>query len=193
MKKFDIKSIAVGLVIGMIGASVVFVAEKTNQTTISEKKSDTVYAAAAGIKSATISNDKVYFNGKEIKLEKPLVRVVKDGSSKAELYMPMNELLEYMNFKVEWDSKVDSVYLTMNGQNNQKNVEIAPNISKNEADAKAIETIQKTGNWGYIENLLPHMSSDGIEKVVEIYNSKHTNVSEHKKSCNYIKNSSSCY
>ncbi|WP_010291785.1 hypothetical protein [Clostridium senegalense] len=201
MKKFDIKSIVVGLAIGIIGASVVFTVGKIKTNTkasdvfvTEEKKSTTItndqlstIPVAEGIKSAAITNDKVYFNKNEIKLKDPLITIVKDGSSEAKLYIPMSEFLEYMNFKVEQNSKDSSVNLTMNGENSPKDMEVASDISKNEADAKAIEIIQKTGNWGYIETYLPHMTADGIERVVEIYNSKHINSSEHKKASDYIK------
>lgn len=201
MKKFDIKSIVVGLAIGIIGASVVFTVGKIKTNTkasdvfvTEEKKSTTItndqlstIPVAEGIKSAAITNDKVYFNKNEIKLKDPLITIVKDGSSEAKLYIPMSEFLEYMNFKVEQNSKDSSVNLTMNGENSPKDIEVASDISKNEADAKAIEIIQKTGNWGYIETYLPHMTADGIERVVEIYNSKHINSSEHKKASDYIK------
>lgn len=163
MEKFHVKSIVAGLVIGVIGASAVFtIGEIKSNTTVStvpvaEEKSATTtkdelstIPTAEGIKSAAITKNKVYFNGNEIKLKAPLISIVKDGSSEIELYMPMNELLEYMNFKVEWNSKDSSVNLTMNGQNNSKNIEVTPDISKNQADAKAIEIIQKTGNSGYI-------------------------------------------
>lgn len=126
MKKFDIKSLVVGLVIGTIGVSTVFAAEE--------------------IKSATISNAKVYFYGKEVKLKKPLIEIVKTGSSESQLYMPMSELLEYMQFKVEWNNKDSSVNLTMNGNNSNKNMEVTPDISKNQADTKASDYIQESKN-----------------------------------------------
>lgn len=205
MRKFDFKSILVGLGIGVIGVSILFISaekisaireKKTMAAPVTEEKKmasisdekNKVVAAEEGIKSASINNSKVYFNGNEINLKKPLVTVVKDENSEAQLYMPMDELLEYMHFKVEWNSKDNAVYLTMNGQNNQENLEGTADIPQNEADSKAIEIMQNTGNWGYIENYLPHMSDDGIKKVVEIYNSKHINQSEHKKATDYIKN-----
>jgi hypothetical protein len=67
--------------------------------------------------------------------------------------MPMRELLEYMQFKVELNSKDNSVNLTMNGQNSQKNMEVTPDSSENQADAKAIEIIDKIGNLGYVETV----------------------------------------
>lgn len=213
MIKFDVKSIIVGLLIGIIGVSIVFLALGKKTMAINEKDVVAV-TAAKEIKSAAINNDKVYFNGNDIKLKKPLITIVKDGSSEPQLYMPMDELLEYMHFKVEWNSKNNAVYLTMNGQNNQENTGVIPNISENktntesietieriqkgmeitadasnnEIDAEAIEIMKKTGNWSYIEKSLPHMTANGIEKVVEIYNSKRANSSEHKKAADYIKN-----
>ncbi|WP_027626343.1 hypothetical protein [Clostridium lundense] len=187
MKKIDLKSMVVGLVIGIVGVYIaIFSKPEIKPATISQKK--VIAAPAAGeIKSAAINNGKVYFNGNEIKLKNPLVTIVKNDSSEAQLYMPMSELLEYMQFKVELNSKDSSVYLTMNGQNSLKNVDVKPDFSKNEIDSKAIEIIQKTGNWGYIEAYIPDMSVHGIKRAVEIYNSKHINVSEHKKASDYIK------
>lgn len=205
MKKFDTKSIVLGFAIGIIGVSIVFAVVEKKSAAINEKwdggapvaaenlvdsstKNNDAVTTAEGIKSASISNDKVYFNGHEIELKKPLIKILNNESSEAQLYMPMDELLEYMHFKVEWNSKDNSVYLTMNDQNNQETTDVKPDISKSQADTKAIEIMQKTGNWGYIEPYIPHMSDGGIEKIVEIYNSKHINSSEHKKASDYIKN-----
>ncbi|WP_432405534.1 hypothetical protein [Wukongibacter sp. M2B1] len=182
MKKFQIKSLILGLLLGIIGTSLVLGASKTSEaSTISSLEK---------IESAAFSNSKVYFYGKEISLKNPLVIIRKDGSSETQLYMPMRELLEYMQFNVEWNSEDSSVNLTMNGYtgyDNHNNTAIPSTITKNEADIKALDIIQKTGNWQYIEPYLPHMSTDAIEKVVEIYNSKHINSSEHKKASDYIK------
>lgn len=204
MKKLDFKSTLIGMMIGVIGISIVFavmwkipapttekkaVAVTTEEKALAskgEEKDDNV-AAGEGIKSAAFNNNKVYFNGKEISLKKPLVTIEKNEESEPQLYMPMDEVLEYMHFKVDWNSKDNAVYLTM-GQNNQWNTEVMPDISANEADSKAIEIMKKTGNWGYIENYIPKMSNDGIKAVVDIYNSKHMNPSEHKNASNYIKN-----
>lgn len=170
MKKIDVKSLILGIVIGTIGMTTAF--------------------ASSGIKSATFSNAKVYFYGKEVPLKNALVSVVKEGSSDAQLYMPMRELLEYMQFNVQWNSRDGSVHLTMNGSNSHNhpnNVKIPSDINATDADKKALDIIQKTGNWGYMEPYLPYMSTDGIKKAVEIYNSKHMDPSEHKKASDYIK------
>lgn len=181
MKKFQIKSLVLGLLLGIIGTSVVLgVSETSEASTVS---------SLGKIESATFSNSKVYFYGKEISLENPLVAIRKNGSSETQLYMPMRELLEYMQFNVELNNEDSSVNLTMNGYtgyDNQNNTAISSTIPKNEADIKALDIIQKTGNWRYIEPYLPHMSTDAIKKVVEIYNSKHIDSSEHKKASDYI-------
>lgn len=202
MKKLDVKSIFIGLVIGVVGVSTVFaVVWKMSATTkeknavavtSDEKKAESTsgknnVATGEGIRSAVINNSKVYFNGKEIELKKPLITIEKDESSEPQLYMPMDELLEYMHFQVEWNSQDNAVYLTM-GQDNQKNKEDMSDISANEADAEAIEIMQKTGNWSYIEKYISQMSDDSIKRVVNIYNSKHIDPSQHKNASDYIKN-----
>ncbi|OOM80158.1 hypothetical protein [Clostridium sp. BL-8] len=202
MKKLDVKSIFIGLVIGVVGVSTVFaVVWKMSATTkeknavavtSDEKKAESTsgknnVATGEGIRSAVINNSKIYFNGKEIELKKPLITIENDESAEPQLYMPMDELLEYMHFQVEWNSQDNEVYLTM-GQDNQKNKADMSDISANEADAEAIEIIQKTGNWSYIEKYISQMSDDGIERVVNIYNSKHIDPSQHKNASDYIKN-----
>lgn len=177
MKKFDVKSLILGLLIGAVGVS-----------GVSGVSIASAVSSLGKIQSATFSNSKVYFYDKEISLENPLVEIVKDGSSEIQLYMPMRELLEYMQFNVEWNSQDHSVNLTMNGYNNHNNTKISSNISKDEADKRALDIIQKTGNWEYIEPYLSNMSTDAVKKVVKIYNSKHMNSSEHKKASDYIKN-----
>jgi hypothetical protein len=156
--------------------------------TAGNEGNDATGAADEEIKSADINTSKVYYNGKDIGLKKPLVTITKEENSKPKLYMPMDELLEYMHFKVEWNTKDNALYLIMNGQNKQENTEIKPNSSENETDKEAIEIMQKTENWGYIEKYLPRMSADGIQKVVDIYNSKHLKESQHKNASDYIKN-----
>lgn len=95
MQKFSIKSAVIGFIMGTIGVTTVF--------------------AATGISSASLSNTKVYFYGQEVPLENSLVLISKEGEVNARMYMPMRELLEYMNFIVEWDAANNSVNLTMRG------------------------------------------------------------------------------
>ena len=83
--------------------------------------------------------------------------------------------------------KDNCLYLTM-GQYNGGNSEFLYDTPEGETDIdnKAIDIIQKTGNWTYIEPYLPYMSNEGIKNVVDIYNSKHMDVSEHKNASDYI-------
>ncbi|MCT4595873.1 MAG: stalk domain-containing protein [Anaeromicrobium sp.] len=169
MKKFDIKSIVLGIVIGTMGAY-----GASAMPTVKE------------IKSATDLNSKVYFYEKEVPLKSPLIAIEREGNDNIQVYMPVRELLEYMQFNVQWKSEDKSVHLTMNNNMSNNNM-ISPVVGNmDEIDAKAISIIQKTGNWSYIEPYLPKLSPETIRKVVEIYNSKHQNPSEHKKASDYI-------
>lgn len=165
MKKFDVKSVALGFIIGTIGITTAF--------------------AASGIKSATFNSSKVYFYGKEVPLKNQLVSIVKDGETNAQMYMPMRELLEYMNFIVEWNANDSSINLTMKGNNGSYNGNSSntyggsynydpSKLSQSEADEKGIAIMDNSGTWGQqIEALLPYMTPAGVEKVVTIYLDRH--------------------
>lgn len=142
MKKFNFKSIAVGIVIGIIGVSAIFFVK-------SNIKVDNA-PMAQGVKSATVNKEQ---NG--LKDVQAAANTSNNGSNA--------ETMERI----------------------QKGMEIKADASNNKTDAEAIETMKKTGNWSYIEKSLPSMTADGVEKVVEIYNSKHTNPSEYKKASDY--------
>ncbi len=91
MKKLDFKSLAVGFVLGTVGITTVF--------------------AANGIQSATLSQAKVTLNGAPVPLTQELVAVRKDGEKEANLYMPLRELLTYLDYDVKWDEKTSTVDL----------------------------------------------------------------------------------
>lgn len=136
------------------------------------------------IQSASYLSAVVYFNGEEVPLKSSLVQISSIDGSDTVLYMPMQELLEYMNFQVEWNTRDNRVNLTMNGYGGQKTEEPA-GLPQNETDQTALDIMQRTGNWGYIEPYLPYMSKAGIDVVVASYNSKHMNAAEHKKASDY--------
>ena len=98
MRKFDFKSMVFGLAIAFIGLSAVYTVNATNS-----------------IRSASFSQARVYWLGQEVPLENPLISVVAEGETNARLYMPLRELLEFMNVSVEWDGENNSVNLTMRG------------------------------------------------------------------------------
>jgi hypothetical protein len=162
----------------------------TNKTAEASKEASTnatVISSDGKIKAANFNNYKVYFNGKEITLQKPLVSITSEKDSEPQLYMPFDEILKYMHFNIKVDEKNNSVYLTM-GQKDQLDAsEDLSKLSGNEADLTATDIIQKTGNWSYIEKYLKYMTNDGIKKVVDIYNSKHENTAEHKNTADYMK------
>ncbi|MCT4509560.1 MAG: hypothetical protein N4A48_12560 [Tepidibacter sp.] len=88
MEKFQIKSLILGLLLGIIGTSAVLgVSASSEPSTVSSLEK---------VESANFINSKVYFYGEEVSLKNPLVAIKKDNSSKTQLYMPMKELLEYM-------------------------------------------------------------------------------------------------
>lgn len=146
-------------------------------------------AAVTSIKSAVYSPAKVYFYDHEIPLKDPLVLIAAENETTGRLYMPMGELLEYMNFQVAWDREDKAVYLTMNGYNGYSGYNGAADdldsLPQNEADETALTIMQRTGNWSYIEPYLPYMSRKGINAVVASYNSKHMNPNEHKRASDY--------
>lgn len=94
MKKFDVKSIALGFIIGTVGITSVF--------------------ASDGIKSATLSNAKVTLDEVSVPLKNSLIEIVKDDEKGARLYMPVRELLEYLGYIVNWDGTNDTVNLVSN-------------------------------------------------------------------------------
>lgn len=95
MKKLDIKSLAIGFIIGTVGITTAF--------------------AANGIKSADLSTAKVTLDGAAVPLTKPLVAVTADNETDPSLYMPVGELLEYLGYTVTWDGTKDTVHLVSNG------------------------------------------------------------------------------
>ena len=173
MKKFDIKSMLVGFTIAAIGAATVFT---VNATTT--------------IRSASFTTTRVYFYDNEVPLENPLVSIVTEGETHARLYMPLRELLEYMNFIVEWDGQNNSVNLTMRGNpgsggniTNQPGSSFTnrqPNVGGNQwfireytqeqANERALSVITSSGTWGpEIDWLIPQMSPSIIYEMVSIY------------------------
>ncbi len=150
MKKLYTKILVAGLAIAALG-------------TIS-------VSASAKIKSANYSNLKLYLDGKEIILENSLVSIVKDGSDSAQIYMPMRELLEYLEYDVEWKSEDNSIHLL------PKNT--STNLKTSEADKRGIEIMEKSGTWSgsgkdELDTLIPIMSPEAVDKVVMIYLERH--------------------
>lgn len=106
MKKFHLKSLVAGILIGSVGITTAF--------------------AAGGIKKANFSNTTVTLDGKQIPLNNSLVSIVKDGEKDSKLYMPVREILEHIGYDVNWNEKNNSVDLTSSkniSKSNSENVE----------------------------------------------------------------------
>lgn len=59
----------------------------------------------------------------------------------------------------------------------------------NETDKRALEIMQKTGNWKYVEPLFPSMTSEGVQAVVNLYIEKTGNYKQAEKALPYINKS----
>ena len=168
MRKYDLKSMVIGFAIAAIAAATVFTVN-----------------AASTIRSASFTTTKVYFYGNEVPLENPLVSIVAEGETNARLYMPLRDLLEYMNFIVEWNGQDNSVNLTMRGNpGNGGNISNQSNTGTNQwfirdytqtqANERALTVITNSGTWGpEIDWLIPQMSTDAVYEMVSIYLDKH--------------------
>ena len=147
MKKFDFRSMAIGFAIAIFGAAAVFTVNASSQ-----------------ISSASFAATRVFFYGNEVLLKNPLVSIVTEGETDARLYMPLRELLEYMDFIVEWDGQNDSVNLTM------RDSQESGGYAQTEADERALAIITMSGTWGpEIDLLIPQMSPDAVYEMVSIF------------------------
>lgn len=91
MKKFDVKSLVAGIIIGTMGITTVY--------------------AATGIKSAALSNTKITLNGESLSLSKSLISVTMDNEQNESLYIPANELFEKLGYTVNYDGAKNTVNL----------------------------------------------------------------------------------
>lgn len=91
MKKLDMKSIAIGFILGTVGI---------------------VTVSAGQITSAVFSDAAVTFDGNAVELSNPMVSITTDGSEAANLYMPVRELLEHLGYTVEWDDVKKTIAIT---------------------------------------------------------------------------------
>lgn len=185
MKKINIKSTLLGFVAGALCVS-------------------TVYAGGVMF-SVSESKMNLKMNGEVIPFNHAILSIKKDSKGPAVNYVPLNDLLAFMNMKgtLAKDGKTIEIGIYSNFQMNstgfvyEKNYispdeyaasdKILKNMTQEDADGTALELIQMTGNWSYVELYLPLMSKKGIDEVVKIYNSKHSNKSEHKNAADYYK------
>ncbi|MBE5979856.1 MAG: hypothetical protein E7249_12035 [Paenibacillaceae bacterium] len=107
MKRFDVKSLVAGVIIGTMGITTVY--------------------AATGIKSATLSNTKVTLNGEALPLSKSLISVTMDNEQNESLYIPANELFEKIGYTVSYDSVKNTVNL-IPGNNHSQEAEVIGDV-----------------------------------------------------------------
>lgn len=95
MKRFDVKSLAAGVIIGTLGITTVY--------------------AATGIQSAILSNTQITLSGVSLQISKSLISVTMDNEQSASLYAPVNELLDKLGYTVNYDSVKNTVDLVPAG------------------------------------------------------------------------------
>jgi hypothetical protein len=102
MKKFDVKSLVAGVIIGTMGITTVY--------------------ASTGIKSAVLNNTKVTINRESLPLSKSLIWVTMDNEQNANLYVPANELLEKLGYTVKYDDAKNMVDLIPGSNSSQESI-----------------------------------------------------------------------
>ena len=100
MKKFDVKSLVAGIIIGTMGITTVY--------------------AATGIKSATLSNTKIMLDGESLPLSKSLISVTMDNEQNESLYIPANELFEKLGYTVDFDRANNTINLILDNKRSQE-------------------------------------------------------------------------
>ena len=135
MKKFDVKSLVAGIIIGTMGITTVY--------------------AATGIKSAALSNTKVTLNGEALPLSKSLISVTLDNEQNESLYIPANELFEKLGYSVNYDSVKNTVNLisgTNRSQDTIGEVVTEGNVAMNFTNNANQTNIAKSGAFRVKDN-----------------------------------------
>lgn len=111
MKKFDLKSIVCGILIGVLGVTTVI--------------------ASNGIKSAEFKDYKFIFNGTEIALSQPIISVIKEGAYDEVNYIPMRDVADIMGLDLGININSNSIILNGNVNSNPKLKENITNQKSN--------------------------------------------------------------
>lgn len=99
MKRFDMKSLVAGVILGTLGVTTVF--------------------AATGIQSAVLSSTQVTLKGASLPLDRSLISVTMENEQNASLYVPANELLEKLGYTVLYDGGKDTIDLIPDDHSSQ--------------------------------------------------------------------------
>ena len=89
MKKFELKSLVTGIIIGTAGITTVF--------------------AASGIQSASVSNMNITLDGVSFPFSKPLISVTMENEEGENVYAPVNELLINLGYGVNYNVENNSI------------------------------------------------------------------------------------
>jgi len=181
---FDLKSLVIGASIGILLTSPFSLAD-LNPT--SEQ-----------LEHVFTNPSKLYLNDIEIPLTHSIIEVLDIDDKTSTLFIPMNDVLGYMNYNTVIDTSTNTIHVTMKNQIPMStlsdatpvdNTVMISNLSSTgkQLDQEVIQLIQNTGNWSYIEPYLNQISDHTLKSVIEIYNAKHDNPTEHKHLSDYIK------
>ncbi|MCT4562775.1 MAG: hypothetical protein N4A68_00380 [Maledivibacter sp.] len=151
MKSINVKSLACGLLIGTIGTIGI-----------------TGVFASGLIKSTKYEEVTVTLNDTVIPMKDSMVSIVKNGENDSKLYMPAEEILEYMGYNVEFDDTKQSINISTKSILSSESM-MNKNISENQPDKLALEIMKKTGNWSYVEPLFSYMTPQGVKETVDLY------------------------
>lgn len=145
MKKFDVKSLVVGIMIGTMGITTAF--------------------ASSGVKSATQSTIQVTLNGVSLPLGKPVLSVTMDDEQTASLYVPANELFTNLGYDVNYDSEKNTIDLIPRSNISDQNAVL------NLANHTGQKNIAESGSFqaGDNQTLVLNITSDIKGGTVDLF------------------------
>lgn len=148
MKKFDLKSIVCGILIGVLGVTTVI--------------------ASSGIKSAEFKDYKLILNGTEVALSQPIISVIKEGTYDEVNYIPMRDVADIMGLDLGINIDTNSIILNGNVNSNPKLKENITNKKNNllnttESKSKRLEFyIEDKGKYINNEDWSAYITNDEV-------------------------------
>ncbi len=154
MKKFDVKSLVAGIIIGTVGVTTVF--------------------AASSIKSVNLSSMKVTLNHVSFPLSKPLLAVTMENEQDESVYAPVNELLTNLGYGVNYDVENNTIDLIPQNSISQVNIDKSSsngNSVLNIANYADQRNIAESGSFQAEDNqtLILNITSDIKGGTVDLF------------------------
>lgn len=154
MRKFELKSLIAGIIIGTLGITTVF--------------------AASGVRSANISNMNVTLNGASFPLSKPLLSVALENEESENVYAPVNELLTNLGYSVNYNAENNTIDLiTQNSilQINIDEISSSGNAAFHIANYTDQRNIAESGSFQAEDNqtLILNITSDIRGGTVDLF------------------------